>query len=159
MCKMRTLTRSFVTLIGCTLLLWGPARAGAVEARLADDTYTVSNKATNNFGNEKDLDVQGPPANSTVQRTYIRFDLSSLPPGTLATQVSKATLRLFVSKVNGNSNTFAVDVRTVLPPTSGPAWTESTLTAGNAATSAPLGSLVASGVSVTQAKLADFIDV
>src|SRR5207245_2318357 len=151
----RLLMRSVVAMAGGMLLLWGPARAGAVEARLSDDTYTDSSKPTINNGTKATLNVQSIPTSTVVWRSYVRFDLSPLPAGTTASQVLKATLRLFVDKV---TTAGSVNLRRVLPPTSGPAWTESTLTAGNAATSAPLGSTIAT-VAIAASGLDDFFDV
>ena len=63
------------------------------QAPASDDTF-CSNDWNANFGKLPYLVVQGPSST-----TYIRFDLSHLPPGATGDEVRKATVRLFVSGV------------------------------------------------------------
>ena len=96
--------------------------AGAVEALLLQDTYvdngtTGSKPAPNasNYGSGMDLRVF--KGNGRLGRTFLKFSLATLPPGTLASDVSHARLRFWV---NGNS-TIAGSI-TLTPVTSG--WDE-----------------------------------
>lgn len=76
------------------------------------------------------------------RHTFLRFDLSTLPPGV---PVSRATLRLWVSVVNDEG---PVDIYSVLGP-----WDESTL---SAATLPPLGPIIGS-VNFSAADQGNFI--
>lgn len=75
------------------------ASVHAATARLVADSYTLSTSPANK-GKDKKLFIQGPPANPSpqIRKAYMQFDLSTLPGGLSGAQVSKATLRLFVSK-------------------------------------------------------------
>lgn len=80
-------------------------RAGAVEALLLQDTY-VDNATTggkpppnaSNYGTGIDLRVF--KGSGRIGRAFLKFSLATLPPGTLASDVSQARLRFWV---NGNS--------------------------------------------------------
>jgi hypothetical protein len=96
--------------------------AGAVEALLLQDTY-IDNGTTggkpppnaSNYGSGMDLRVF--KGSGRLGRTFLKFSLATLPPGTLATDVSHARLRFWV---NGNS-TIAGSI-TLSPVTT--AWDE-----------------------------------
>jgi len=120
----------------------------AAEAIHTDDAYTDAAKATTNFGNAATLPVSG--SGATLKRAWIKFDLPSvLPAGTTASQVSKATLKLWVStaKTGGPVSVYVV--------TGTPAWVEGTgavgsgITNGTAPTLAP--SPVINGWQITSA--------
>ena len=109
----------------------------AAEAILTDDAYTDAFKANNNFGNGTALLVSG--SGSTLKRAWIKFNLPSvLPTGTTASQVSKATLKLWVSTVatGGPVNVYAV--------TGTPVWVEGTGAAGSGITNNTAPALTAS---------------
>lgn len=99
--------------------------AGAVEALLLQDTY-VDNGTTggkpppnnSNYGAGTDLRVF--KGNGRLGRTFLKFSLATLPPGTLATDITHARLRFWV---NGNS-TVAGSI--TLSPVTTP-WDEFTL--------------------------------
>ena len=78
--------------IGAVPLLGPGLSFAGTEARLCDDAYTSSANATTNYGAATTLNLLDPK-----QKSFIKFDLSTLPPGTLATDVKKATLKLFVN--------------------------------------------------------------
>jgi hypothetical protein len=101
--------------------------AYATEATVAGDTYVNSAHPSTNYGALSNLYVN---SNGT---TLIQFDLSSFPAGTTASQIGKATLKLYVNRVN------AFGLISVQPVTS--AWNEATATY---ATAPSLGSAVAS---------------
>ncbi|UCD97394.1 MAG: DNRLRE domain-containing protein [Chloroflexota bacterium] len=56
----------------------------------SDDTYIRSSSPNSNFGSMQDIEVR--PDNGANRRGLIRFNLSSIPPGS---KVTKATLYLF----------------------------------------------------------------
>src|SRR6202012_5069186 len=58
------------------------------------DSYVNSAYPTTNYGALTNLYVGGSGT------TFIQFDLSSLPSGTTSSQISMATLRVFVNRVN-----------------------------------------------------------
>ena len=76
-----------------TMVLAG-VTAHATEAVLTADTYLNSTTPSSNYGSLTNLYVNS----SGV--TLLSFDLSSLPTGTTATQIGKATLRIWVNRVN-----------------------------------------------------------
>ena len=57
------------------------------------DTHVVQSSPTSNFGTAASLEVGG------GAHTYLRFDLSSLPPALAKTSVANATLHLWVNKL------------------------------------------------------------
>jgi len=114
------------------MLLAFPLGAAAQSAPVTDDTFAQPNTPAEKEGADPFLVVRGPGSN-----TYLRFDLSVLPTGVTSANVSKATLRLFVSGVTtpGNFDVFLVNG----------VWSEKTLTFNNAPTHS---TLVNGGVSV-----------
>jgi len=97
-------------------------RADAVEALLLQDTY-VDNGTTggkpppnaSNYGSGMDLRVF--KGSGRIGRTFLKFSLATLPPGTLASDVSQARLRFWV-----NSNSTITGAITLTPVTA--AWDE-----------------------------------
>jgi hypothetical protein len=65
--------------------------AFASDGSVLGDTYVNSAHPATNYGGLSNLYVN---SNGT---TLIQFDLSSLPAGTTASQVSRATVRLYVN--------------------------------------------------------------
>ena len=88
--------------------------ANATEATVAGDAYVNSAYPSTNFGGLTNLYV------GSGGTALIQFDLSSLPAGTTASQIGKATLKLYVNRVNSSGTV------TVLPITS--TWSESSVT-------------------------------
>jgi hypothetical protein len=101
----------------------------------SDDSYTLTSTPTINFGAKNTLEVE-----SAGATTFVRFDLSGIPPTVTGAMVAKATLKIYVSTVT-TAGSFNVDL--VTSP-----WTESTITANNTPT---LGSAIVSAVPVTTA--------
>jgi hypothetical protein len=58
-----------------------PAPAAAVLARLTDEAHGSVCVRTSNFGSAPTLLVQGP--GPSAAQAYVRFDLTTLPTGTL----------------------------------------------------------------------------
>ena len=109
-------------LLGLAGLVGVPAPAAAVMARLTDDAHVSTSAPTMNFGMSPTLLVQG--AAPAVVRTYLRFDLTTLPAGTRGADVSRAVLRLWVSRVTRGG---MFDVHSVRG-----GWSEESLTAATA---------------------------
>jgi len=104
-------TRLFV--FGMTFLLLVSA-ASAQSYPPSADTYVDSGSAGTNFGSAAGMNV------SSTQKALVQFDLSALPSEVTASQISKATLRLFVNAV---PSVGGVDISEVTSP-----WTESGVT-------------------------------
>jgi hypothetical protein len=119
--------------------------ASAVLATLTDDAHTSSVSQAKNFGNEPTLLVQAPGPRTVA---FLKFDLASLPSGTQGSDVVKATLTLWVSRV-GAPGFF--DVRVVRGP-----WSEGALTA---VTAPRLGSAEIGGVPVVAAARQSFMTI
>lgn len=91
-----------VTLAALTFMV---DRAEGVEALLLQDTY-VDNGTTggkpppnaSNYGSGMDLRIF--KGNGRIGRTFLKFSLATLPPGTLASDIAHARLRFWV---NGKS--------------------------------------------------------
>ncbi|MGH8524580.1 MAG: DNRLRE domain-containing protein, partial [Gammaproteobacteria bacterium] len=125
-------SRSLTALLMLAVLpLWPTLSFAGVEATLTNDAYTSSSSPEKRFGKNKGLRV------SRSLRSYLKFNLSTLPSGTQAADIEKATLKLFVSKRRkaGSLDVFAV---------TGP-WSELHIThmnapalAGHAETAAPV---------------------
>ena len=89
--------------------------AQATEATVVGDTFVDINHTTTNYGTAEAVGV------GNGRTALIQFDLGSLPAGTTASQIAKATLRLYVETISTKA------VVQVQPVTS--AWSESTVMA------------------------------
>src|SRR5262245_13927094 len=113
---------------------------------VTDDAYTAVTSPNGNFGTSGALRVV---AGAQLQRTYLKFDLvSTLPPGTQAADVMKATLTLWVNTI---STPGSFDVFRVMG-----AWNEENVTANTAPS---LGSPVVTGAPITAAFKSSFVTV
>lgn len=124
-----------------------------VQAQIpvTDDAFTSSEAPNANYGTSLGLIVQSPAgAGANLAYTYVKFDLSALPPNVTATNLSKANLRLYVD--------FVVSPGTFDVYLAGAPWSEGALTASNApgVVGAPLNQ---SPISVTRALKYIDIDV
>src|SRR5260370_14845991 len=117
-------------------------RAAAQSAPATDDATIQSKYPTTNDGTSSNLGVQGP----NLQEAYIRFDLSVLPSGLQATNINKATLRLFLANVSVGG-TFDVRLVTGI-------WNEKTLTHNNAP---PAGLVIVGSVAANTSQARDFV--
>ena len=97
----------------------------ALDLPLAGDTTLNANLPNASFGAVPNLSIGAGSA------ALLRFDLGSLPSGTTAAQVSKATLVLYVNRVGSAG---AVEVQTVLGT-----WSEATTTSATAPITAGAG--------------------
>jgi hypothetical protein len=92
---MRAMKNPSLAAIFTVVLLTGAA--SAQDMTLVQDTY-VNPGTVNNYGTSIVINVGGTPA----MQGLLQFSLSSLPPGTTSSQVSKATLVLYVNNVLSN---------------------------------------------------------
>ncbi len=120
--------------LACVLLLTLALLTGAqAQITLSGDSYTNTATPTTNFGAKALLDVE-----SASQTSYIQFDLSSIPAGYTGSNVTKATLKLYVNAVT-KAGSFNVDYINGT-------WAEATIDANNAPA---LGSTIAASVPLT----------
>ena len=116
--------------------------ASAQTARLTGDCYTSPSTAATNYGSAPALLVTGAASNNALtrgpnNRAYLKFDLSTLPPGTGASAVANATLTLYANRVYTAGS---IDVLLIAS-----AWNELTAVHGTIS----VGSAVVSAVPVT----------
>jgi hypothetical protein len=91
----RPLARHALNLLAiATLCFLALPAARASQTTLTADAHVSSARPTVNFGSLANLYV----GNGNI--AYLQFDLSALPAGITATQVSKATVQLYVNRVN-----------------------------------------------------------
>ena len=91
--------------------------ASATQVALIADTHVSVNRSSTNFGSLANLYI------GNGNTGLLQFDLSSLPSGITAAQVSRATLTLFINRVNASGPV------ALAPATS--AWSENSVTAAN----------------------------
>src|SRR5437773_9071390 len=111
-----------------------PSDASAVLAMPEADAHMTA-VSPGTVGALKTLRIQGPPARNRVRTAFIRFDLSTLPPGTTGSEVTRATLMVFVNALRVPGS---LDVRQVTS-----AWSEATISGTNEPT---LGATIASAL-------------
>jgi Collagen triple helix repeat (20 copies) len=115
----------FVLCLG--VLFFNLHKASALDATLSGDASVNSARASVNYGSLSNLYV------GNGNTTFLQFDLSTLPAGTTPAQVSRATLTVFVNRVN-TAGSIAVS-----PILAG--WGEYSVTAAGApALGSPIGS-------------------
>jgi hypothetical protein len=74
--------------------LLATSAAHATDVALTGDAHVNSTRSTTNFGTLANLYI------GNGNTTLLQFDLSTLPTGLTASQVSRATLTVFVNRVN-----------------------------------------------------------
>jgi hypothetical protein len=124
---MSTIPRLFHRLIAPALalaIMSAIPKAAAVEALLLQDTYVDNGTSgkpvpnATNYGTAADLRIL--KAAGRTERVFLKFTLAALPPGTAATDVAQARLRLWVNNTSGLFGSV-----TMTPVTS--SWDELTL--------------------------------
>lgn len=144
-------------LLAAAVVLLLPGISKAQQGTITDDAFTSPNpavQAVNLNGSGPTIIVSGPAAAFGQQQLgpatgYLKFKLtSSLPPGTTASNVAKATLKLYVTGIPGAG---AINVYRLTS-----AWSESTLTPLTAPT---LGSLEVSAVPVAKSNSFVVVDL
>src|SRR5437016_324675 len=135
---MRSMARAIFALSTLPLLLllhvppswaWLPTLVG--------DAYVSSGKTganfNSNYGSATTLNVSGPDSKVGTSFSFLKFDLlSTLPAGTLATDVARATVTLFVGTVTTAGGLYWFQVLG--------SWDENTITY---ATRPPMGGAIA----------------
>jgi len=106
--------RNWIKFMGVVALALATYVAHATDANVAGDAYVNSATPAINYGGLSNLYV------ASGQTALLQFDLSSLPAGTTAAQIGKASLKLYVNRINTSGSV------NVLPVTS--AWSEPTVT-------------------------------
>lgn len=106
----------------------------------SDDSFTNSSQGNTNFGHNVSLTV-----NST-RKSYIRFDLSSIPVSYNSGNVAKASLKLYVSGVTtaGSFNAKYINA----------AWSETAITANTAPAT---GGTILTNINVTTSQVDTYI--
>jgi hypothetical protein len=110
----------------------------------SQDAYTNTVYPTTNYGTAVTLGVVNSAA--SIQTTYIQFDLSAIPAGYKSSNLSKATLRLYVNTV-ATAGSFNIDF------VNG-AWKEKTVTSN---LPPALGAPIVSSVPLTSANVKDYV--
>src|SRR5215471_14239489 len=121
----RQATKSFARnfLWSLLVLLALPSALFGQQGTLSDDAYTLLKENNKTTGDESRLKVKGVNVGGG-SNAYIKFKLtSSLPQNTTGSNISKATLKLFVGNIHAAGS---FDIYRVLG--TGNAWSESTLT-------------------------------
>ncbi len=135
---MKRLKSQLLALLFSTLCLLSGAYAQLTPSA---DSFTNTASPTTNYGSNTLLGVE-----SASQTAYIQFNLSSIPAGYTGSEISKATLKLFVNSVT-TAGSFNVDYVNGT-------WTESTLTANNAPA---LGKTIAASVPLVAADRGQYL--
>jgi len=133
-------------LIGMTMFL--PSLSFAVEATLTDDAYTYSGSKTTKYGAQPILSVEGVVDGTPLKRSFLKFDLSTVPAGITGADVLKATLKLFVNKL---IKAGLFDVMTVTTD-----WNEMSITDQTAPS---VGGVVATGISIDKGMIFVTVDL
>jgi hypothetical protein len=139
---------SFLTLLLLSGMTFLSSLSSAVEATLTDDAYTYSGSKTMKYGTQTILSVRGLAGGAPLKRSFLKFDLSTLPGGTTGGDVQKATLKLFVRNLAtaGSFDVFRVAAD----------WNETTITHQVAP---PFGGVVASSVAVDDENIFVTVDL
>ena len=112
----------------------------------SQDSYTNTAASATNFGSAATLGVAS--GDASIQTAYIQFDLSAIPADYGATNVAKATLKLYVNRVTA-AGSFNVDY------VNG-SWVEKTITTNLAPA---LGTTIASSVPLTAASSNNYLQI
>jgi hypothetical protein len=134
---MKNLKAKFALLLLSMLGLFTGAHA---QLAPSGDSYTNTADPTTNYGAKTTLDVE------SSQTTYIQFNLSSIPAGYTSSDITQATLKLYVNAVT-TAGSFNVDYVNGT-------WTESTITADKAPA---LGTTIAASIPLTTADKNQYI--
>jgi hypothetical protein len=108
---LRVLSLVFATLASASF-------ANAAQVTLVGDVSVSTARPSTNFGTLSDLYV------GNGNTAFLQFNLNSLPTGTISSQIARATLTVFVNRVNAASSV------SLAPVTS--AWSESSVTSSSA---------------------------
>jgi hypothetical protein len=121
-----------------------PSVASAVQGVLLEDAYTSSKRPNTKFGSANTIVI------NRARTGFLLFDLSTLPAGSTGSNISKATLTLFVRGAVKAPGSF--DIKLVTGP-----WNESNITGNNGA--ALIGQSVVTGIAVAETDSDQFIPI
>ena len=138
---MKNLKMQFAVLLLSTVC-WLTGAYGQITP--SQDAYTNSVDPTTNYGTAVTLGVVS--SATSLQSTYIQFDLSSIPAGYTSANVAKATLKLYVNAVT-TAGSFNVDYVNGT-------WTEKTIKASLAPA---LGGTIVASVPLTSSNVHDYV--
>jgi len=141
------MTRQLFVLLFIGMVTLFPGLSFAVEAILADDAYTYSGLKTTRYGAQAILSVKG-ASGTTLKKSFLKFDLSTVPAGTTGADVQKATLKLYVYRL---TTWGSLDILKVTGE-----WDEATITDQ---TAPPVDGVVATGVRIDQGKIFVTVDL
>jgi hypothetical protein len=111
--------RAAIRLLSIVLAILASSRiVNAAQVALVGDASVNAARPSTNFGSLANLYV------GNGNTAYLQFDLSSLPAGTTSSQIARATLTVFVNRVNAAGSV------SLAPVTS--AWSESAITSSTA---------------------------
>jgi len=118
---------AFAIFLACLNILISPAKASNLVLYPSDDSYVDAREANSNYGNLDTIIVR---ANSSTRRSYLKFNLGSIPA---YDYIVSATLKLYCTIAQPNT-----PVEVLIYSTTD-SWNEGTITWNNAPA---LGSLV-----------------
>ncbi len=119
--------KSLVFLAGLLLALFANAQVSFAQVILpvAEDAYVDNQSSNTNFGADPILRLRYLTGPTRYDIVYLKFDLSSLPPGTAAADIQMASLKLYVNSATSGSTTSSY---TYLPCSN---WSEATIRYNN----------------------------
>ena len=133
----RVIPKASAALVVLLMVFFSATSAGAITFSPTDDAYTSTASPDSPY-NLTTLQVYARPATPDYRRSYLKFDLSSIPSGEYITY---AVLHLYHESTQGDED---IDVRLYLFENNDwDAWTESTLTFNNRPNQTSYGTSVA----------------
>ena len=120
------------------------AAVASAQITPVQDAYTSSAASNTNYGATTTLGVVN--SGTSIQTTYIQFDLSSIPSGYTSASVTKATLKVYVNAL-ATAGSFNIDFVNGT-------WAEKKITASLAPA---VGSTIVAGVPLTSANVKDYV--
>jgi hypothetical protein len=143
---MKTLNRRLLVALLLLFLTMGAFTTAFAQITPSQDSYTNTATATTNYGTAATLGVVSSAA--SIQTTYIKFDLSSIPASYTSANIAKATLKLYVNSVT-TAGSFNVDYVNGT-------WAEKTITSSLVPA---LGTTIASSVPLTAASANNYVQI
>ena len=131
-------------LLALLLVTLGSLTTAYGQITPSQDAYTNSADLSTNYGTAVTLGVVN--SATSIQTTYIQFDLSSIPAGYTSANIAKATLKLYVNAVTTAGN-FNVDYVNGT-------WQEKKITASLAPA---LGGMIVASVPLTSSNVHDYV--
>jgi hypothetical protein len=98
-CRVRMIRWTMLIAVSFFFVSTPPSSFSQAALSLTADSYVDSGAGSTNFGNSSKLAVSGTGARNEV---YIKFDLGSLAAGTAPSDIVRATLRIYTSKVTAS---------------------------------------------------------